>query len=538
MTTSARALATFCSRLLPGACASALLLGGVSGGGAGDPPTPAPWIAKTTAGLVRGSAADGVVAWLGVPYAAPPMGERRWRPPQPVAAWSGVREATSFAPACVQVGVSMPGEAPPVTSEDCLYLNVWSGAQSADERRPVLVWIHGGGWTNGATSLPLYAGATLAKRGIVFVSIAYRLGPLGFLAHPELSAESGEATSGNYGLMDQIAALAWVQANIAAFGGDPERVTIAGQSAGGMSVSLLMASPRAAGLFHAAIAQSGGVFEPTQLAPGYLLENAEKEGLAYAASLGAGDLAALRAMPAEKLLGGKAGTISHPVIEPHLLPRSPYEAYVAGEVHDVPVLIGSNAEEGNSLAELSRVTAENYSSELQRVWGELPPPLLAAYPFETDAEARAARAAFERDLRFGWDMWAWARLQAKLGRSAFYYRFDHAPPFPAGSVREHWGAAHFAELWYMTGNLLPADGAWTAADRKLADTLMSYWVNFVRDRDPNGPSLPPWPAFDASGQVIVLCEAPRLQPAPVDEALRAFDAVYDAVRGKRFGTPP
>jgi para-nitrobenzyl esterase len=347
---------------------------------------------------------EGVISWRGIPFAAPPVGDLRWRPPQPVAHWDGARQATGFAPACMQTGVSMPGEAPPVTSEDCLYLNVWS-PKGAD-KLPVIVWIHGGGWTNGATAMPLYSGENLARRGVVFVSLAYRLGPLGFLAHPELSAESGVGASGNFGLMDQVAALKWVKDNIAAFGGDPTRVTIAGQSAGAMSVSLLMASPLAAGLFQRAIGQSGGVFEPLQLAPGHLLANAETDGVAYATSVGASSLAELRALPANRLLGGQAGSVSHPVIEPRVLPRSPYGAYVAGQLNDVPVLVGSNAEEGNSLADLASVTAANFGDELKRTWGDLPQPLTTAYPYATTDEAKTARSAFERDLRFGWDMWA------------------------------------------------------------------------------------------------------------------------------------
>lgn len=509
--------------------AIALALAGCAGFA---PPAPSTQ-AATTSGQVEGATRDGVTAWLGLPYAAPPVGQLRWKAPAPVAAWQGVRPATAFAPACPQTGVSMPGEAPPATSEDCLYLNVWSPTDRSDEPLPVVVWIHGGGWTNGATAMPLYSGANLARRGVVFVSVAYRLGPLGFLAHPELSAEAG--SSGNYALMDQIAALRWVQANIAAFGGDPKRVTIAGQSAGGMAVSLLMASPEAQGLFSGAIAQSGGVFEPLQLAPNYQLANAEKDGVAYATSVGASTLADLRALPADKLLSGKAGNISHPVIESRFLPLSPYEAYVAGKVAPVPLLAGANAEEGRSLADTSRVTAANYADDLKRVWGDLPAPLVTAYPFTTDAEAKAARTSFERDLRFGWDMWAWTRLQAKAGGKAFYYRFDHAPPFPAGSVREHWGAAHFAELWYMFDNLAPEDGAWTDADHALADRMAGYWVNFARTGDPNGPGLPPWPAFGVGEQVLVLGDTIAPRPAPVDMQLRVFDDVYDAVRGSAFG---
>lgn len=501
---------------------------------AGGPDSDARLRVQTVNGSVAGAAGDGVASYLGIPFAAPPVGDLRWRPPQPAAHWDGVRQATAFAPACLQTGVSMPGEAPPRTSEDCLYLNVW--APKGADRLPVIVWIHGGGWMNGATAMPQYSGAHLAARGAVVVSVAYRLGPLGFLAHPELSAESGVGASGNFGLMDQVAALEWVKANIAAFGGDAARVTIAGQSAGGMSVSALMASPEASGLFSGAIGQSGGLFEPLQLAPGYFLANAEKDGVAYAASVGASSLKELRALPAEALLGGKAGSVSHPVIEPRVLPLSPYEAYVAGKVARVPVLVGSNAAEGNSLANVGPVTAANYAAEMKKSWGDLPAPLVEAYTFTTDMEAKAARSSFERDLRFGWDMWAWARLQARAGGKAFYYRFDHAPPFPAGSVREHWGAAHFAELWYMFDTLAPEDGAWTAADRALADRMARYWVNFAATGDPNGAGLPAWPEFGASGEVQVLGETVRAVKAPVDAQLRVFDGVYDAVRGTAFGS--
>ena len=206
--------------------------------------------ARVESGAIRGVLEDGVSIFMGVPYAAPPLGELRWREPQPVARWKGVRGADSFAPACMQKGVSMPGEAPPTVSEDCLYLNIWTPAAKAGERLPVIVWIHGGGYTNGSASMPLYWGDRLARRGVVVVTIAYRLGPLGFLAHADLTRESAHRTSGNYGLLDQIAALEWIKRNIAVFGGDASRVTIAGQSAGAMSVSMLMASPRAKGLFH------------------------------------------------------------------------------------------------------------------------------------------------------------------------------------------------------------------------------------------------------------------------------------------------
>ena len=496
-------------------------------------------LVRIDTGAARGTASHGIAAYLGLPYAAPPTGDLRWRPPRTAQAWPGVRAATAFAPACPQTGVSMPGETPPTTSEDCLYLNVWTPAGPTAPPAPVMVWIHGGAYANGATSMPLYWGDRLARRGVVVVSIAYRLGPLGYLAHPELTAESPHATSGNYGLMDQIAALQWVRRNISAFGGDPKNVTIAGQSSGAMSVSLLLASPLAAGLFHRAIGQSGGVFEPVQLAPQYRLAAAEEDGVAYAQSVGATSLSELRRLPAARLLEGRSGQVSHPVLEPHVLPRTPYEAYAAGRQNDVPVLIGSNAEEANSLIDLNAVRAATFAKDVERAWGALPPQLTAAYPFSSDAEARRARAGFERDLRFGWDMWAWARLQAMPGRRpAYLYRFSQRPPFPEDSARAGWGAAHLAELWYMTDHLDQETWAWTASDRRLADIMARYWVNFARSGDPNGPGLPPWPAFADGGQMLDLGDRVRPIPAPADPQLAVFDAVYDAVRGAAFGRPP
>jgi len=489
----------------------------------------------TESGTISGIRANGLGVYKGIPFAAPPVGELRWRPPVHAAPWAGTRKADAFAPACMQVGVSMPGETPPAVSEDCLYLNIWTPTKIAGEHLPVIVWIYGGGYINGSASMPLYWGDRLAQKGVIVVTIAYRLGPLGFLALPELTRESPHLSSGNYGLMDQIAALEWIQRNIAAFGGDPKCLTIAGQSSGAMSVSMLMASPLARGLFQRAIGESGGLFEPVALAPKFLLANAEREGDKYAVSLGAPSLKQLRQLPATVLMGN-AGGIVHPVIEPYLLPLSPYEAFASGQQNDVPLLIGSNAEEARALVDVTHETAATFDSELEHSVGQLPPALIAAYPHATDEEARQAQLGLERDLRFGWDMWAWARLQAGTGQSpVFYYSFRQQPPFPAGSVYAGWGASHFAELWYVFDHLNQSPWNWTAADRMLAEEMSSYWVNFAKSGNPNGPGLPSWPAFtNAESRVEYLADPITVGGVANLNSLSVFDAVYAAVRGAPF----
>ena len=495
----------------------------------------------TESGTISGLRTNGVSAYKGVPFAAPPVGDLRWRPPVHAAPWTGTRKADAFAPACMQVGVSMPGETPPTVSEDCLYLNIWTPAKAetkiktAHEHLPVIVWIYGGGYINGSASMPLYWGDRLAQKGVIVVTIAYRLGPLGFLALPELTRESPHRSSGNYGLMDQIAALEWIQRNIAAFGGDPKCITIAGQSSGSISVSILMASPLAKGLFQRAVGESGGLFEPLQLAPKFLLANAERDGDKYAVSLGAPSLKELRQLPAT-LLTGNAGGIVHPVIESYVLPVSPYDAFASGQQNDVPLLIGSNADEARAMVDVTHETAATFDSDLERSVGKLPPALVAAYPHATDEEARQAQLGLERDLRFGWDMWAWARLQAGTGKSpVFYYSFRQQPPFPASSVYAGWGASHFAELWYVFDHLDQSPWNWTAGDRKLAEEMSGYWVNFARSGDSNGPGLPPWPAFtNAESSVQYLGDPVTAGGVANIHGLSVFDAVYTTVRGKPF----
>ena len=494
----------------------------------------------TESGAISGVRNEGLVVYKGVPFATPPVGDLRWRPPVPVAPWTGTRHADSFAPACMQEGVSMPGEAPPAISEDCLYLNIWAPSTKARSPLPIIVWIYGGGYRNGAAAMPLYWCDRLARKGVMVITVAYRLGPLGFLALPELTRESTQHSSGNYGLMDQIAALEWIQRNIAAFGGDPRRVTIAGQSSGSISVSILLAAPLAKGLFQRAIGESGGLFEPLQLAPSYLLANAERDGEKYVASLGVASLLDLRRLPASSLLGGaNAGGVTHPVIEPYVLPRSPYDTFVSGQQNDVPLIIGSNAEEARALTDVSHTTAATFDADIESGFGRLPPAITAAYPHATDQTARQARLHLERDLRFGWDMWAWARLQARTGHSpVYYYLFRQQPPFPVGSVYEGWGSSHFAELWYVFDHLHQAQWRWRSSDKTLAAQISDYWTNFAKSGDPNGAGLPPWPAFNNDGRRVLYLGNPIVSGGVANiDSLAVLDTTYSTVRGKPFAAP-
>src|SRR5271170_1340165 len=506
------------------------MLAAASADGAASAP-----IVMTEAGAISGVAQGEIAVYRGVPFAAAPVGNLRWQPPIAPAAWTGTRTAQAFEPACMQEGVSMPGEAPPAISEDCLYLNIWAPARHAKTALPVLVWIYGGGYRNGSAAMPLYWGDQFARKGLVVVTIAYRLGPLGILALPELTRESPHHSSGNYGLMDQIAALEWIQRNISAFGGDPHRVAIAGQSSGAISVSVLMASPRAKGLFQRAIGESGGLFEPLELAPNYLLANAEHDGEKYVASLGVTTLAQLRQLPASSLLGGaNAGGVTHPVIEPIVLPAGPSEVFGTGRQNDVPLLIGSNAEEARALTNTSQTTAASFDADVTNSFGALPEPIMAAYPHATDAQAPQARLDLERDLRFGWDMWAWARLQAATGKEpVYYYYFGQRPPFPANSLYAGWGASHYAELWYVFDHLDQSAWQWSRADRRLAEQMSGYWVNFVSSGNPNGHGLPRWPAFTNVEPTVQYLRFPVSSGDVANiTCLKALDAVYDAVRGK------
>jgi len=491
--------------------------------------------ADVTGGTVEGVTADGVTSFKGIPFAAPPVGELRWRAPEPLEPWDGVLRADTFGPSCMQAESMMAFlAAPPVISEDCLYLNVWTPARDAGERLPVMVWIYGGGFAAGSTASPSYAGTEIAKNGIVVVSIAYRVGPFGFLAHPELSEESGTG-SGNYGLLDLIAGLGWVRDNIAAFGGDPGNVTIFGESAGGYAVSMLAASPLAAGLFHKAISQSGASFSTPRTgprAPGLdmpALAIAEAEGQAFLEGLGAADIAAARALDAaviQRAMGPGLNTAFWPVADGHVLLGDSYELYTEGRFNDTPILIGTNSDEGALFLPpgVTSVSPADFEAQVRAGYGELADTILAAYPHRSDAEATEAAKDIQRVSLFAWPTWAWARLQDRHGEHpAYVYYFDHRTPQSPS------GANHADEIRYVFGTLASAGGVGEPrpADLAMSELMMSYWINFARTGDPNGPGLPAWPTFDADEQrVLVFDEATSARPIPNLRQLEAMEAYF------------
>jgi para-nitrobenzyl esterase len=457
---------------------------------------------KVTGGQIVGTSADGVNTFLGVPFAAPPVGKLRWRAPQAVAPWQGVKQARAFAPACAQTAPWVPNP----KSEDCLYLNVWTPDKA--RKLPVIVWIHGGGYFGGTAAMPMFDGGTLARRDIVVVTINYRLGIFGFFAHPELTAESPDKASGNQGIQDQIAALRWVKDNIAAFGGDPGRVTIMGESAGGESVALLVATPLAKGLFQRAISQSGNDAIPIDASENALFyrTTAENEGAAFAKAVGAAHLADLRALPVEALQ--KPAWAPHPIVDGHVLREDMTTIYRNHRQNDVPLLAGWNAEEGKDLApELigtDKFTAAKHRALVAKLLGHAPSAaLLAAYPGATDAQAKAAIDQLTNDW-WGWRTVYWAGLQSQYGRAKPYvYYFAHRPAQPLTPCGYGCGAGHGAEIQYVFDHLGQDARPWSAYDRQLASRLADTWAAFARTGSPNGKGLPAWPAFDGAQATIV-----------------------------------
>ncbi len=483
---------------------------------------------RTEYGLVKGVTEPGLTIYRGIPFAAPPIGDLRWRPPQPAKPWDGVRDATKFGPDPYQ------GNGKGNVSEDCLYLNVWTPAKSPDDKIPVLVWIYGGGFAGGHTSGPGENGEYLARKGIVLVSINYRVGPLGFLAHPELSAESPNHVSGNYGLLDQIAGLKWIQKNIAAFGGDPNRVTIFGESAGGISVSMLCATPLAKGLIHGAISESGGSFGPPSVTtyPGEnmrLLADAERSGEAYMKKLAASSIAGLRKLAPGQLPGGFNSGVGWPIIDGWVIPDDQYKLYEKGQYNDVPIIVGYNSDEG--LTFTWDRTPEDYIMNVHKRFGPFADRLLAAYPPGENTIPRSARNLM-RDVAFGWHTWAWARLQSRTGKSkVFYYYFDQHPKRDPNSPEADYGTAHGPEVSYVFQVLKdlhkPGDPELTPADFAISETIATYWTNFAKYGDPNGPGAPEWPRFTEKNREV-MCFNDKAFPIPVpdEEGLEALDAYF------------
>ena len=478
---------------------------------------------KTQDGIVAGksnSEAD-VAIFLGIPYAAPPVGDLRWKAPQAVEAWEGVRACVNPPASAIQPdpkpffcwSQEFITPAKPM-SEDCLYLNVWTPAKKADENLPVMVWIHGGGLTSGSGMVPLYDGTEMAKKGVVFITINYRLGIFGFLAHPELSKESALNTSGNYGILDQIAALKWVRNNIAAFGGNPENVTIAGQSAGSFSVNMLMVSPLAKGLFHKAIGQSGGMFGKT-LSLGNTLADAEKAGEKMFADAGYSNLAAMREIPADSLLtkfpGRQGITVDNIVVPPVV------ETFEAGQQNDVPLISGWNADDGVFFGPMP--TADQAKAVARAQYGDQADAYLQLFPADTDEEAAASQKLISQ-LSFGWNNYSWARLQSKTGaNSSYLYYFNRVPP-----GEPNYGAFHSAEFAYALHTLHNWDKPFTETDYALENIMSSYWVNFAKTGNPNGEGLPEWPAFDSSTpRVIELGDKTQSVDLPYQQQIKFMD---------------
>lgn len=475
-------------------------------------------VVRTESGLVSGfsSGTPAVQVYEGIPYAAPPVGPLRWQPPQPPVAWKGVRKAERFSASCMQV---IRGEHLPWTrefmaqypiSEDCLYLNVWTQAKGASARLPVLVWIHGGGFVEGAASPAVYSGEHLARQGIVVVSINYRLGVFGFMAYPGLTAESPHHASGDYGLEDVVAALGWVHRNIAAFGGDPGRVTIAGQSSGAAAVIYMTASPLAKGLFGGAIAESGAYLSP----PGTVsLAEGESQGTAFAASAGAHTLAELRAMSAESLVEAqkKAGLRFRPDVDGWFLPETIPAIFAAGRQNDVPTITGLNADEGSYSGKYGKLTPDQFKQQARERYGARADEFLKLYPAGSQAEATISEKESARDSERV-SMYLWGVNRAKTAKTpAFTYYFDRAIPWPG---HPEFGAFHSAEIPYWFRNLDVLARPWTAVDRSLSESMSGYWVHFIETGTPDRKGLPHWPAV-APGSRVTMELGEELRPVPV-----------------------
>src|SRR5215813_2182275 len=495
-----------------------------------------------------GSTQSTVRVFKGIPYAAPPLGENRWRAPQPAAKWDGVRNADAFGAPCAAGAPfggrgcggargGARGQAPadaapprePARSEDCLYLNVWTSASSANDKRPVMVWIYGGGFTGGSGGMAWYDGENLAAKGPVIVTINYRLGSLGFFAHPDLAKETGHAGSGNYGMMDAIAALQWVKRNIAAFGGDPNKVTVAGESAGAIMVGALVGSPQAKGLFVRAIAESGGWMGLTM---GKMRTSADAEaaGVKAMQTLSVSSIAELRAKPVNELaIPGGAGL----VIDGYLLPEDVSLIFQAGKQNVVDVLTGSNKDEANfgvcpgaGGRGGAAITAATFRSGAERRFGDAADAYVKLYGVAADADAAAAAHAACAD-EISWNMRQWAAAQSAKGKKAYTYFFSHIQTVNGAPSPQ--GATHTSEISFAWNNPKgQATPTWNDVDVKLADQMSSYWVNFITKGDPNGSGLPNWPEFKnlANSRVMVLADTPQVEAAAPAPKLAFYAAAF------------
>jgi para-nitrobenzyl esterase len=499
---------------------------------------------RTSEGLVSGvrGKVGGVAVFKGIPFGAPPVGELRWKPPQPVAAWQGVRAGDRFGSVCIQPhqpqrvpnnrSVDLPDS--PAVSEDCLYLNVWTPAASAGAKLPVMVWIYGGAYLEGAGSTPYNQGDTLAAKGVVVVTFNYRLGALGFLAHPELTAESPHHASGNYALTDVLAALQWVQRNIGAFGGNPQNVTIFGESAGAAIASALVGSPPAKGLFQRAISESG-TWMGLNLAPMRPRESAEQQTVKAAAVLGATNLAALRALSAEDAANKlpKQGMI----IDGWVIPEDLSRTFAEGRQNAVDVMVGSNRDEGSFAAGFGPpMTVQRWQDSAQQRWGDVAALGLKAYPAADDAQAAVNSTRVFAD-NMEWISRLYAGQQRAIGKPAYVYHFVYEPPYAPGT--RNLGVCHTCELPYVFDNLgtlrlypdnsSPELALASASDAKLAHAVSSYWINFARSGDPNGPGLPKWPLFKdiAQGPVLHIGNMIAVGDSLGADKVKLYQSLYD-----------
>lgn len=488
---------------------------------------------KTANGILEGiTEASGVVSYKGVPFAQPPVGDLRWKEPQAPKSWTGVKKADKFGPQAMQRYIYSDMQfRSDGKSEDCLYLNVWTPPQAKGQKLAVLVYFYGGGFQAGDGSEYRYDGEALAKKGIITVTVNYRLGVFGFMAHPELTAESSQHASGNYGLMDQHAALVWVNKNIAAFGGDPAKVTIAGESAGSMSVCGQVTSPLSKGLFRAAIGESGSLLGNLSPKP---LADAEQNGVKFATSIGANSLADLRKIPADSLLKLAARSGFGTDVDGYFLPEAPQKIFNAGKQMDVALLAGWNSAEGgpNGILGQSAPTVDNYKAAVQKMYNDRANDILEAYPAATDADVAQAATNLASDRFIAYATWKFIDMQNKTGHKPVYrYFFNKRRPLavgaPAGTVDHSPGAAHASEIEYALGNL-PTNKvyAWGPDDFKTSETMQNFFVNFVKTGNPNGTGLPTWDTVK-SGNVMIINQDSKQEPQPNPKRQQTMDSFFN-----------